>query len=56
MKEIKIENIDLIDKIINFICFYLNINITIKELSKKSDNYDDSGFIIKDFKIYSNNN
>ena len=34
MKEIKIENDNIIDKIIEFICKYLNISITIKEITK----------------------
>ena len=50
MKELKIENVDFINKILEFICQYLNINITIKELTKRSDNIDDTGFNIKDFK------
>ena len=34
MKVIKIENDNTITKILNFICQYLNINITVKEIIK----------------------
>ena len=34
MKEIKIENDNIIDKIIEFICKYFNVSITIKEITK----------------------